>query len=461
MEGYDSHPLAREIVEEYMAKTPGSKARVERAARSLPGGDTRRVSFYSPYPVFMERGQGCRLYDYDGREYLDMQNNYTSLIHGHAHPGIEEAAMAQLRKGTVLGSASEIQYLHAEHLRGRVPALEMLRYTNCGTEATMFALRTARAYTGKTDIMKMDGGYHGGHEVALVNQIPDLGAEGPPRVYSEPYLPAGLLNHVKVAPFNDLAAAEQVISENKDTLAAVIMEPVMGAGGGVAPEPGYLKGMRELTQKYGVLLILDEILTLRLGYGGVQELEEIDPDLTALGKIIGGGFPVGAFGGRREIMDLYNPNRERPIFHSGTFTGNNITLTAGLVALELYTRSEVARLGALGDSMRAGFNKVLQKAGLKGQANGLGSLVLVHWGNDQPPRNSKQAIMSFLRAGELTGLLHLEMLNRGVHGAPRGLYCLSTPMTAKEISQAVEAFEGAIEKLAPYVAEKLPYLTVT
>ena len=458
MEAFDSHPIAKEIVQEYTAATPGSRERVARAAKSLPGGDTRKVSFYAPYPVFMDRGAGCHLYDCDGREYLDMQNNYTSLIHGHAHPAVGEAAAAQLKNGTVLGSAGDIQYLHAEHLINRIPAMEMLRYTNCGTEATMFALRTARAFTGKTDIMKMDGGYHGGHEVALVNQFPDLGTDGPPRVYSEPYLPQGLLNHVKVAPFNDLAAAEEVIAANKDTLAAVIMEPIMGSGGGVAPEPGYLRGMRDLTRKYGVLLILDEILTFRVDYGGVQAIEDVDPDLTCLGKIIGGGFPVGAFGGRRDIMEIYNPNRERPVFHSGTFTANNITMTAGLAAMNLYDREAVARINTLGDTLRAGFNRTLKKAGLKAQADGLGSLVIIHWGDNLPPKDSRQSIGGFVKAGELTGLIHLELLNRGVHAAPRGLFSLSTPMTEKDIDFAVQAFDGTINRLRPYVADALPHL---
>lgn len=457
---YDSHPVSREILRQYTDATPGSARHIQAARQWLPGGDTRRVSFYHPYPIFMDKGEGCWLYDCDGRKYLDMQNNYTSMIHGHAHPMLQEAAAAQLKKGTVLGSAGEIQYRHAEHLCSRIPSLEMLRYTNCGTEATMFALRTARAFTGKTDIMKMDGGYHGGHELALVNQIPDIQAQGMPRVYSEPYVPQGLLNHVKVAPFNDLAAAEQVLSENKDTLAAVIMEPVMGAGGGVAPEPGYLKGMRELTRKYGVLMILDEILTFRLDYGGMQALEGIDPDLTALGKIIGGGFPVGAFGGQRDIMELYNPDRPQPVFHSGTFTGNNITLSTGLVGLELYDSAAVKRLGDLGDQLRTGFNQSLEKFGLKGKASGLGSLVLVHWGDNLPPKNSKASIMGFVSAGDLTGLIHLEMLNQGIHAAPRGLYALSTPMTDKEVNLAVDAFGRTLEKLVPYVAETLPHLIV-
>jgi glutamate-1-semialdehyde 2,1-aminomutase len=455
---YDSHPVSKEILQNYLAATPGSARHIQAARQWLPGGDTRRVSYYSPYPIFMEKGQGCWLYDCDGRKYLDMQNNYTSMIHGHAHPVLEEAALTQLKKGTVLGSAGEIQYRHAEHLCGRIPSMEMLRYTNCGTEATMFALRTARAFTGKTGIMKMDGGYHGGHELALVNQIPDLHAQGMPRTYSEPYVPQGLLNHVKIAPFNNLEAAEQVLAENKDTLAAVIMEPIMGAGGGVGPDPGYIKGMRELTRKYGVLLILDEILTFRLDYGGMQALEAIDPDLTALGKIIGGGFPVGAFGGRQDIMDLYNPERPQPIFHSGTFTGNNITLSTGLAALKLYDPPAVKQLGDLGEQLRNGFNQALERTGLKGRASGHGSLVLVHWGDELPPKNSKASVMGFIGAGDLPGLIHLEMLNQGIHAAPRGLYALSTPMSEREIAMTVEAFNSTLDKLAPYVAETLPHL---
>ncbi|MEW5723708.1 MAG: aspartate aminotransferase family protein [Thermodesulfobacteriota bacterium] len=454
---YENHEIARAIVARYREKTKKSHQHLALAREYLPGGDTRRVSFYPPYPAFMERGQGCRIWDVDGNEYLDFQNNYTSLIHGHAHPQVTQAAYEQLKKGVVLGSATEIQYRHAQHLCGRIPALEMLRYTNSGTEATMFALRTARAFTGRPDIVKMDGGYHGGHEFAQVNIFPDLEAPGGPRAYAAPYVPPGVVGHVQVLPFNDLTAAQEVLPAHQDRIAAVLMEPCLGAGGGVGPRPGYLAGMRELTRRYGVLLIFDEIMMFRVHAGGMQALEGVEPDLTALGKIIGGGFPVGAFGGRRDIMKLYDPADPRAIFHSGTFTGNSVTLAAGLTTLELYDQKEVDRLNALGDRMRAGFRTVLDQAGVIGLPSGLGSLVMIHWRDDLPV-NSREAIGGFLKAGELPGLVHLEMMNQGIHSAPRGLFAMSTPMGEKEIDETISVFDRTMQTLKPYIADVLPHL---
>ncbi|MEW6263039.1 MAG: aminotransferase class III-fold pyridoxal phosphate-dependent enzyme [Thermodesulfobacteriota bacterium] len=457
MSVYESPDSARDIVARYQEKTRGSEAHLTQAKKWLPGGDTRRVSFYPPHPLFLERGEGCYVHDCDGNKYIDMQNNYSSLIHGHAHPRIEAAAVAQLKKGTALGSAAEIQYRHAEHLCRRISALESVRYTNSGTEATMFALRTARAYTGRHTILKMDGGYHGSHDFALVNQFPDLEAPGGPRVWAEPWVPAGVKDHVLVVPFNDLEATENILKNNKDQIAAILMEPVLGAGGGVAPRPGYLRGMRELADRYGVLLIFDEVMTFRVHYGGAQTEERVAPDLTALGKIIGGGFPVGAFGGRKEIMELYNPAHPRSVFHSGTFCGNNITLAAGLMGLELYDPPAVARLNDLAARLRNGFNRAFQNAGLAGYVSGRGSLLSLHW-RDDVPVNSKDAIFGILKAKELPGLVHLEMINQGVHAAPRGFFNLSTPMSEREVDLTIAAFERTLAAVKPYVNEVLPHL---
>ena len=456
---FETNDIAKDILNRYQAGTPGSKAHLEEAAKWLPGGDTRRVSFYPPYPAFMDRGQGCRLYDVDGNEYLDLQNNYTSMIHGHAHPHVEAAAMEQLKKGVVLGSAGEIQYRHARHLCERIPSLDMVRYCNSGTEATMNAIRTARAFTGKHAIMKMDGGYHGAHEFVQVNIFPDLEAEGLPRAYAAPYIPQGVVNGVVVVPFNNLEAAEDAMKANQDRLAAVIMEPCLGAGGGLEPLPGYLEGMRELTNKYGLLLIFDEVMMFRVHYGGMQAQRGVIPDITALGKIIGGGFPVGAFGGRRDIMELYNPGRSDSIFHSGTFTGNNITMAAGLAALELYDRAAIDRINALGERLRQGLAASLAANGIKALPLGIGSLTVVHWREDRPYQ-SKDAILGFARAGDIPALVHLDLLNRGVHAAPRGLFALSTVMTEEDVDQVARAFGETMELLRPLVAELRPDLVV-
>ncbi|MBW1835807.1 MAG: aspartate aminotransferase family protein [Deltaproteobacteria bacterium] len=451
------HSVGKHIEAKYRRRTAESQKHIEAAQKWLPGGDTRRVSYYFPYPTFMHKGEGCYLFDCDGNKYLDLVNNYTSLIHGHAHPRVVEAATVAIKNGMVLGAPVELQYRHAEHLCSRIPSLEVVRYCNCGTEATMFAMRTARAYKGRHTILKMDGGYHGGHEFAQVNIYADTDAESFPRVCADPWIPPGVLNDILVIPFNDLDAAEDVLKKNNERIAAVMMEPCLGAAGGINPKPGYLQGMRELTRRYDVLLIYDEVMSFRYHTGGIQAAEGVQPDLTALGKIIGGGIPVGAFGGRREIMALYDPTHPRPIFHSGTFSGNSIAMAAGLATMETYDESAIERLNRLGERLARGFKGALNGLGIKAQVLGRGSTVNVHWLTETPD-NAKVTMQGYLSTSELLRLFHLEMMNRGIYTAPRALYVLSTPMADKEIETAISAFKSTLSVLKPYIADQFPRL---
>ncbi len=457
MNAYESHEIGRGILKRYREKTSQSARHFEAAQSWLPGGETRRASYFPPYPTFMEKGQECYLYDCDGNKYLDMQNNYTSLIHGHCPPRVNEAARSQIEKGVVLGSAAEIQYRHAEHLCHRIECVETVRYGNSGTEATLFAMRVARAYTGKEGILKMDGGYHGMHDYAQVNIFPEPKTVGLPEPWAEPWIPRNLLKDMHVAPYNDLQTVEDILKKHKDQIAAVIVEPMFSAGGLFLPEPDYLQGMRQLTDRYGVLLILDEVMMFRLQYGGLHTHYGIRPDIVALGKIIGGGFPVGAVGGRKDIMELFSPAHPHPIFHSGTFNGNNITLAAGLAALELYNEQAVERLNTLGDRLREGFKKALRRSGIKGRVTGMGSLLMVHWREEQP-KTARDVFAALFAARNLIELFHLELLNRGVFAAPRGMFVLSTPMTEDEVDSAIEAFDGTLTLLKPYIADTLPHL---
>lgn len=448
---------AQEIIERYRRRTPGSAKLVKQAGRFLPGGDTRTITYYPPYPVSMVSGQGSRLIDVDGHSYLDLLYNYTSLIHGHAHPAITAAAQKQLEAGTALGAANEHQARLAEHLVDRVPGIDQVRFCNSGTEATMLAIRAARAFTGKSVILKMDGGYHGSHDTARVNGSPDMTARDRPASFAEPGVPQGVIDDVVCVPFNDPAAAEEVMADQADRLAAVIVEPLLGAGGLIPPEDGYLEELRALADRYGLLLIFDEIISLRLAHGGLQEEKGIRPDLTCLGKIIGGGFPVGAFGGRQEIMALFDPVRKDPLVHSGTFTGNSVTMVAGLTSLELLDRPMVAEINRFGELLRQGLTRAFESTGIKGRAGGSGSLAAVHWG-EALPLNAKQAALGSIAAGSLPTLLHLELMNRGIFAAPRGLFVISTVMTETEINQAVEAFQDALAGLRGLVEEEYPQL---
>jgi glutamate-1-semialdehyde 2,1-aminomutase len=441
-----------------MQRTEKSQEFDARAKKVLPGGDTRTSTYYGPYPAYMSRGQGCRLYDEDGNEYIDFLNNYTSLIHGHAHPAVTQAIAEQAANGTVLGSPADVTVRHAEMITSRLKSVEQVRYGNSGTEATLFAIRAARAYTGKDIIVKMDGGYHGSHDLAEVSSNPDISRKHLPVGHVDTLgVPDTVLKDVLVVPFNDLDAIEGVLKANQGKVAGVILEPFMGSGGGVAPLPGYLKGVRALTEKYGALMILDEIITFRLSMGGFQEVEGVTPDLTALGKIIGGGLPIGAFGGRKEIMARFDPASPQAMVHSGTFNGNNITMAAGLAAMEHYQRPEVDRINALGERMLKGFDAALKNAGLKGHCSGRGSVLVIHW-SDKPLTNSREVYMANGGAIEVVKLLHLEMMNRGIFAASRGQFAISTPMTEKEVDQAVTALEGALDTIKPFIKEKAPQL---
>jgi len=453
----DLHPVTADIINRFTERTGRSKSNDAKAKEYLPGGDTRSATYYAPYPAYMEHGRGCYLYDVDGNEYLDMLNNYTSLIHGHTHPDIIAATKAQLEKGTVFGAASEIQYRHAEHLCGRLASMDQVRYCNSGTEATLFAIRAARAFTGKDAFIKMDGGYHGSHDAVEVNVFPDPNPEGPPAARLEPGLPKSVLNDVLIVPFNDLDAMEDMLKKNIDRVSSILTEPILGAAGVVRPQPGYLEGLRMLADKYEVLLIFDEVITFRLSAGGLQEIEGVKPDMTTLGKIIGGGLAIGAFGGRKEIMSMFDPAHEGVIFHSGTFNGNNVTMAAGMAAMNLYDQEAADRLNGLGDRLRDGFTAALKETGIMGSVSGVGSILNLHW-RDQRPISATDSIVGLMSAGELPGLVHLEMMNRGVYSANRGMFALSTPMTNEDIDKAVDCFRETLHILKPYIADTKPHL---
>jgi glutamate-1-semialdehyde 2,1-aminomutase len=454
----NTEEITRKILDTYRGKTPGSKAHHKKAARYLPGGDTRAATYFAPYPVYMEKGRGCYLYDVDGNEYLDMLGNYTSLIHGHAFPAIVEAIQEQAARGTVFGSAGAIQYLHAEQLCRRIPGMDMVRYCNSGTEATLFAIRAARAFTHKDGIIKMDGGYHGGHDLAEVNIVPDIESDGPPRASARAGVPGSVLQEVRVVSFNDLAAVESLLETDADRVAAIIVEPVLGAGGVVPARKGYLAGLREMADRFGVLLIFDEVISLRLDTGGMQKLAGVRPDLTSLGKIIGGGLPVGAFGGRADIMARFDPAHPQAISHSGTFNAANIVMAAGLSALKALNQATIDRINALGERLREGLKDAFDKTGLRGQVTGIGSLNQVHW-CETPLNNARESGRALKAAAELPGLLHLEMMNRGIYCAKRGMFVISTPMKDEEIDQTAAGFAEALAVLKPYIAARFPQLS--
>ena len=396
----------------------------------------------------------------DGHRYLDFQNNYTSLVHGHAHPAITAAIQQQATHSVVYGAPAEGQFQLADLISQRLPGVDQLRFTNSGTEASMMAMRAARAFTGKQIILKMDGGYHGSHDMTEVNITPDLSDSRLPipRVEADG-VPEAVLQSVAVARFNDLQSVEDILKANSGQIAAIITEPLMNSAGMITANEGFLRGLRELADRYGVLLIFDEVVTMRLHEGGYQGKIGVLPDLTALGKVIGGGLAIGAFGGRTEIMSLYDPARPNGFHHSGTFNGNPLTMAAGIAALKALTPQAIAHINELGASLREGIDEAFAETGIHGYATGEGSLAYVHWteGSITSPADVARWKQ---KAAELPRLLHMELLNLGIFSANRGMFNISTPMTDNEIAQTLETFRAVLHTLKPYVADEASHLMI-
>ncbi|GAB4337910.1 MAG: glutamate-1-semialdehyde 2,1-aminomutase [Candidatus Abyssubacteria bacterium] len=448
-----------EIQQSYFAWSSKSQKLMERARRFMPGGDTRTTAHYLPYPVFMNRAQGCHIYDVDGHEYTDFMNNFTTLILGHAHPKVVEAVAKQAALGSAYAAPTESQFELAEIICTRAPSIEQLRFCSCGSEATMMAIRAARAFTGKQKIMKIEGGYNGNHDTGEISLIPiESGPfEEPTPLLPDKGVPLSALGDMVITPFNEPEITEKLIKKHKDELAALIMEPMMGALGMIAPKPGYLKEIRRITRENDVLLIFDEVITFRLSSGGMQQMFGVSPDLTAMGKIIGGGLPIGAFGGRREIMQQFSPETPNFMMHASTFSGNPLTMAAGIAALKELTPEVYERLNNLGDKLRNGFNTAFEEVGIRGQATGLGSLVNLHL-TDKPISNARDSVMGFFQAGPIPMHLHLCMLQHGVFPASRQMYCISTPMTEKDINRTVDALTDTLQELKPIIEADYPHL---
>jgi glutamate-1-semialdehyde 2,1-aminomutase len=450
--------IRKDIADRFERRTARSKELNARARRSLPGGDTRWATFYLPYPAYMVEGSGCRMHDADGNEYIDFLNNYTSLVHGHRHPAILAAARHAMEEDFIYGAPTESQLVLADMITARMPGVKRLRYTNSGTEATMMAMRAARLYSGKEIIIKIDGCYHGSHDFAEVNITPDLGTAALPLAKTEAKgIPECILEAMKVARLNDLDSVETLLKRHAGKVAGIITEPVLNQGGIIPAKVEFLRGLRELADSHGVLLIFDEVVTFRTSTGGMQKLLGIEPDLTALGKIIGGGFPIGAFGGREDVMAVFDPAGASGYHHSGTFNGHNVTMHAGAVALELLDAAAIARIDSLGERLKNGIDAAFKSAGLAGLVTRLGSLLYVHWTNSvvQAPRD---VVLWKQQAADLPRLFHLDLLTRGVFAANRGLFNISTPMTERDIDFTVNAIGQTLDLLKPLVAEKAPHL---
>jgi len=450
--------FVKDIHAAYAARRPHSQKLHGRACRFMPAGDTRSVTFHEPYPTYMAYGSGFTLVDADGNRYLDFQNNYNSLIHGHAHPKVTAAVAQQIRSGTVFGSPAESQILLAAELCARLPGADKIRFCNSGTEATMLAVGLARHITRRYKILKLEGGYHGSHDGVQISIKPALEKAGPIdspcSVPENAGIPPGVTQNCVIAPFNDIDITEKIIAANHRDLAAIIVEPVAGSCGMIPPQPGFLEMLRATASQYEILLIFDEVLSFRLSKGGCQELYGIKPDLTALGKIIGGGFPVGALAGSEEYLRHFAPDKFGFLGHSGTFNGNPVTMTAGLATLVELTAAEIDRINHLGKMLRTGLREVLGGLAITAQVTGSGSLIQIHFTASKVKDWRSAATASV----DLRTIFHLLLMQNGIFAATRVFFNISTPMAEPEISKLIHAAESALAEMRPYIEQVAPDL---
>jgi glutamate-1-semialdehyde 2,1-aminomutase len=420
--------MARNDIEEvYLSRTPRSASLTERAKRSLPGGLTRNFGFYKPYPVIHERGEGAYLWDVDGNRYVDLNYNGLSLIHGHAFPPVAEALAKALPGGWAWLGTNVPQIEFAETLCRRVPTFERALLTNSGTEASMLAVKMARGFTGRPLILKARGGYHG--------------------TYSD--LEAGLhgqgeiANRALLAEFNDIASFERVLAERGREIAAVVIEPVMYTGVVMPPLPGFLNQLQAAARKAGALFVLDDCLMFRLAPGGSAELYGLEPDITFLGKFIGGGVPCGAVGGRAEIMDLADPGRPGGLYHGGSFNGNVLASLAGRVAIEELTAERIATMNRLADRLKAEIEARGRKLGLPVILLAEGSVMGLYFAKEKPKPGPD------MPNEELSLRFHLACLNNGVQMGPGNMISLATPIDDKVMDEVVAGMGAALEAIAP------------
>ncbi len=427
------------LLRAYEKATPKSRAMAQKARASMPGGNTRATVFYDPYPVFMKRGEGCRLTDVDGCVRLDFNNNYTTLLLGHNPPAVAEAIRAQLENGTAAGAPMEIEEALASRICARFSSVDKVRFCSTGTEANMNCIRAARAFTGKSKVGKFLGHFHGSSEHMEVSIFPAAEEMGDPSrpnsVPSSPGIPEGVVRDVVTLPFNDPDGVEAIVRAHRDEMAAVIVEPIAG-GGAIEPHDGFHRDLRRICTENDVLLIFDEVMMSRLAHGGAQAFFGVGADLTALGKAIGGGLPIGAFGGRDDVMALFDPSGGGPaVRHSGTHSGSPLPLAAGVACLDAMTPDLYPRLNALGDRLRAGLREVFGEMGVPARVTGAGSVFSVHFTEgevwDYP---------GYLR-GDKTALKKMFMawLLNGVFMTSRGLGCLSAPMREADIDEFLGA----------------------
>jgi glutamate-1-semialdehyde 2,1-aminomutase len=409
----------------YADANPLSRAAFESACADMPAGNTRTVLFHEPFPLRIARGEGVRLWDVDGHEYLDLLGDFTAGLFGHSEPVILDAVQQALLNGLTLSGHNTLEARLAAGICQRFASIDLIRFTNSGTEANLLAVALAVATTGRTKVLVFDGAYHG----SLL-------------AFSGGGARTNVPHDWVIGTYNDVEGADALFAEHGANLAAVLVEPMLGAGGCVPGDPEFLQSLRRRATECGALLIVDEVMTSRLAPGGRQSELGIAADITTLGKYLGGGLSFGAFGGRADLMSAFDPRRPDSLSHAGTFNNNVLTMSAGIAALEVFSPSAMRALTARGNELRERLNSLCTQAGVPMIFTGLGSLLTAHF-TDRPVRNGADVAAG---NAELKELFFFDMLARGIYLARRGMVTLSLPVGAGECDAFVDAVADFVDQ---------------
>ena len=423
----------------------------KRAQVVMPGGNTRSTLYYPPYPIYITEGRGSKAIDPDGNEYTDFINCFSASIHGHCHPKIIERVQQQLNKLISVAAPSDAEIELAEILVDRIPSFERVRFCSSGTEAVMHTIRAARAFTGKPRIAKVEGCYHGTYDAAEVSQNSNPGnwgeASAPASTSTSFGTPDGVKDDVVVLNMNDIQGSIAILENHKEHLAGVLLDVLPARMNFIPMKPEYIRAIQAWCVTNGALLIFDEVFSLRGGYRGMQGEYGVTPDLTATGKLVGGGFPIGVFGGRTDVMDVFNVLADggAKVTHGGTHNAHPVSIAAGIASMKLWDQAAVTHINGLGKRVREGIDAALRDAGIPGTTYGYGSMI--GWFYTEDELHTYRDIHTAQHQKGVQGKLFKHWLNNGILAAARGGLILSTVMTEAEIDHLIEQTSEAFKAI--------------
>ena len=431
----DLQSTVDEVIARYVSANPASARRHGDAERVMPGGNTRTVLHFEPFPLTFARGEGPYLWSIDGARYADFLGDFTAAIYGHSDPQVIKAVHSALDDGVNFGGANTLEHRLAALLCGRFPSMDLVRFTNSGTEANLMSLALSLHVTGRRRVLTFRGAYHGG-VLAF--------ADGPS--------PTNVPHDFVLSDYNDVEGTRAIIRDNSEALAAILVEPMLGSGGCIPATPEFLRMLRDEASRCGAVLTFDEVMTSRLAPGGVQQLENVIPDLTTLGKYVAGGMSFGAFGGRRDLMKHFDPSSPSALAHAGTFNNNVVSMSAGIAGLtQVLTDQALADLNARGDRLREGINDVIASHEVALHASGRGSLMTIH-----PSTRSIVFGTGLSRAQALAReLIFFDLIHAHQWTARRGMITLSLPITDEHCRAFLAAFDAIVAERAPLLRRHL------